>query len=57
MTKLIVAFCNFANAHKNLKHAAAQCTKKVKSCDISDFRRGAVDISALLGCYAAYVGN
>jgi len=54
--KLIVAFRNFTNVPKNLKHAARQRTKNVKSC-VSGFRRGAVNILALLGCYAAYVGN
>jgi hypothetical protein len=57
MMKPIVAFRNFANMPKNLKHAAGQRTKKVKSCDVSGFRRGAVNILALLGCYAAYVGK
>jgi hypothetical protein len=57
MTNLIGAFHNFAIMPKNLNHAASQRTNKVKSCDISGFHRGAVNILTLLGFYAAYVGN
>jgi len=52
MTKLTVAFHNFANACSKLMFSICKLASR---CLISGFRQGVKDVWVLLGCYAEFI--